>query len=256
MSSFMDEVRKIPPVTRFLCASTLGVTLPVMLGLLSPLKIVFSKDLVTRGFEIWRPFTSMFYAGTGINAIIEFAMLYRNSDSLESSHYSGRSADFAWQLLLNAFGLLALNLPLHSWLHFQPFILSLTTLHARLSPNELTSIFGLVTFSHKYLPYALVGLYLVTGGPKAAANALTGVISGYAWWYLVHSDEAGRPGAEFARAPAWLQSLIGGRGERVVPGVGQVLNAGGARAAAAGRATARTAMGGYNWGTGHRLGEN
>lgn len=94
------------------------------------------------------------------------------------------------------------------------------------------------------------------GGPKAAASALTGVISGYAWWYLVHNMDAGRPGAEFAVAPEWLKNLMGDGGERVVPGVGRVLNAGGVRAAAAGRAAARGAQNGYNWGTGHRLGSD
>lgn len=48
----MAEIRKIPPVTRFLCASTLGVTLPVNLQLLSPYKIVFVKEYITEGFEV------------------------------------------------------------------------------------------------------------------------------------------------------------------------------------------------------------
>lgn len=91
------------------------------------------------------------------------------------------------------------------------------------------------------------------GGTTAAANALTGVISGYAWWYLVHNADAGRPGLEFARAPAWLRSLIGETGVRVIPGAGHVLNEGRNRAAAAGRVAARTAR--HNWGSGNRLGQ-
>ncbi|KAI5121122.1 hypothetical protein M0805_002794 [Coniferiporia weirii] len=252
----MDEIRKIPPVTRFLCGSTLGVSLPVMLEIISPYDIVFVKDAVTRGFQIWRPFTSMFFGGTGINFIFEFAMLYRTSNSIEASDYSGRSADYAWQLFINAIGLLALNLPLHSVIHFRPLILSLITLSSRLSPNAVTSFFGLISIPHKYLPYALVALDLMMGGRSAAARAITGVISGYAWWYLVHSEESGRPGAEFARAPAWVRGLIGEQAERAVPGVGRVLNASGARVSAAAGATARTAQGMYNWGSGQRLGSD
>ena len=48
----MDEIRKIPPVTRFLCAATLGITLPVNLQLLSPYTIVFVKELVTQRLEV------------------------------------------------------------------------------------------------------------------------------------------------------------------------------------------------------------
>ncbi|EJD05508.1 DER1-domain-containing protein [Fomitiporia mediterranea MF3/22] len=254
MSSFMDEIRKIPPVTRFLCAATLGITIPVNLQLLSPYSIIFIKQLVTQRLEVWRPFTSMFFGGSGIAFLFDFIMLYRNSNSLEEMHYAGRSADFAWQTFINSLSLLALNVPLSSVVHFRPLLLSLITLSSRLSPNAMTSIFGLITLSHQYLPYALVTMDLFMGGPSAAAQSLTGVISGYAWWYLVHNTDAGRPGADFAKAPAWLADYMDQRGEGVVPGVGRVLNADGRRAAAAVRGAARSATGAYNWGSGHRLG--
>ncbi|THH10630.1 hypothetical protein EW145_g1211 [Phellinidium pouzarii] len=219
-----------------------------MLQLLSPYKVIFVKEYVTQRLEY-----DLILGATHTSLPDKHS---RNSDSLESSHYSGRSADYAWQLILNTCGLLALNMPLGSMLHFRPLLLSLVTLSARLTPHARTSIFGLITLSHEYLPYALVAMDLVMTGPSAAATSLTGVISGYAWWYLVHNIDAGRPGAEFARAPAWLKGLIRGDGEAVVPGVGRVINAGGERAAAAGRATARAATGAYNWGTGQRLGNN
>ncbi|KAI0674564.1 hypothetical protein C8Q78DRAFT_1067546 [Trametes maxima] len=73
--SFMDEIRKIPPVTRFLCGSTLGVTLPVLLQIVSPNRVIFVKELVTRDFEVWRAFTSFFIGGSGINFVFDIAML-------------------------------------------------------------------------------------------------------------------------------------------------------------------------------------
>ena len=80
-SQILQEINKIPAVTRFLCASTLAVSVPVMLQIVSPYKILFVKELVTRKLEVrilikyaykqhltrvcklWRPFTSLFYAG-------------------------------------------------------------------------------------------------------------------------------------------------------------------------------------------------
>ena len=50
--SFLDDINKIPPVTRFLCASTLGISLPVMLGILSPYQILFMKELVMQRLEV------------------------------------------------------------------------------------------------------------------------------------------------------------------------------------------------------------
>lgn len=252
--SILDDISRIPPVTRFLCASTLGISLPVMLKMLSPYSILFMRELVTQRLELWRPFTSMFFAGTGLNFIFDFIMLYRNSESLESIQFTGLSSDYAWQLMINAVSILCLNMPLRSMFHFRPLLLSLITLSSRLTPNALTSIFGLFTLSQAYLPYALVALDLLVSGPQAAASSLTGVISGYSWWYLVHNADAGRPGAEFARAPSWLRTMLDPQGERAVPGVGRILNEGRARAATARRTASRATSGGHNWGSGNRLG--
>ena len=54
----IDELNKIPPVTRFLCGATLAVTLPVNLQLVSPYSIVFVKDYVIRNFEVC-PYVSL-----------------------------------------------------------------------------------------------------------------------------------------------------------------------------------------------------
>lgn len=51
-TGFWDELRKIPPVTRFLCGSSLAVSIPVMLQLLSPYKVIFVRELVTQRFEV------------------------------------------------------------------------------------------------------------------------------------------------------------------------------------------------------------
>ena len=50
--SLMDEIRKIPPVTRTLCTSLVGVTLPCLLGLMSPHRIIFVKELITYRWEV------------------------------------------------------------------------------------------------------------------------------------------------------------------------------------------------------------
>lgn len=50
----MAELRKIPPVTRFLCASSLAVTIPVLMNIASPYKILFVRDLVLKKFEVCR----------------------------------------------------------------------------------------------------------------------------------------------------------------------------------------------------------
>lgn len=53
--SFWAEIRKIPPVTRFLCGSSLAVSVPVMLQMMAPYKLLFVWDLVVGRFEVRTP---------------------------------------------------------------------------------------------------------------------------------------------------------------------------------------------------------
>ena len=53
--SLNDELKKIPPVTRFLCASSLAVSVPVMLGLVSPYTVLFAPQYVLQRFEVSAP---------------------------------------------------------------------------------------------------------------------------------------------------------------------------------------------------------
>jgi hypothetical protein len=64
MSGLGYELRKIPPVTRFLCISSLAVTLAVLLELASVSDVVFNRDLVGKKFQIWRVYTSFFLGRT------------------------------------------------------------------------------------------------------------------------------------------------------------------------------------------------
>ena len=115
------------------------------------------------------------------------------------------------------------------------------------------SLFGLVSFQNQYFPYVLMALDLLMGGPQAAGVSLTGIISGYAWWYLVHNDEAGRPGAEYARAPNWLRKLVEGAretGGRNTSGDGPV----GQPPRNPLREVRQETTNGYTWGRGQRLG--
>ena len=52
MSALASEINKIPPVTRFLCGSSLGVTLSAILQFVSPYKLLYTTDLVFKKFEV------------------------------------------------------------------------------------------------------------------------------------------------------------------------------------------------------------
>ncbi|KAI0694517.1 DER1-domain-containing protein [Cytidiella melzeri] len=249
--SFVDEILKIPPVTRFLCASSLAVSLPSMLSIISPYKIIFVKELVTKRLQIWRLYTSFFLGGSGLNYLFDFIMLYRNSNELEAAHFMGRSADYAWQLIFAAASIIGLNLPLRTAVFTRPLLVCLTYLTSRLAPpGTQTSLFGLITIPLLYFPYALIFLDLITAGPAAAAASVTGAIAGHAWWWGVYDT---RVLAEYGRAPGWMKRLVGQpRQGSASGGTGGVHVIPPRQRAAAGG----SAPSGYSWGSGQRLGNN
>lgn len=73
MSELLAEIRKIPPVTRFICVSIVSVTLPVMAKIVSPYKMIFVKEFVTRRLEVclftphsWMPQLNLNRSGESI----------------------------------------------------------------------------------------------------------------------------------------------------------------------------------------------
>jgi len=337
-TGFWNELRKIPPVTRFLCGSSLAVSIPAMLQLLSPYKVVFVWADVTQRFEVcfresrgrlcsnepqlWRVWSSFFYGGFSLpvscvawilrrdrrlrsqlslrvgHVIVRpvvfplflfrttHAKLSRNSNALELDHYPRRSPDYAWQLSLAVGAILVrlcvfilegwhnllhsqtLNLPLGSLVHSRALTHCILYLSSALAPpGSQTSLMGLITLPMQYLPYAMIGVYLISrnlpfahpmtgldlimGGPRAAAVSVTGAVVGHLWWWAIYGEDGrGLPGLRgFGRAPSWVHALVSdgagpnvaGTGVHVVPPRQQ-------------RAPPARALG-YNWGSsGQRLG--
>ncbi|KAI0088898.1 DER1-domain-containing protein [Irpex rosettiformis] len=249
MSALASEIKKIPPVTRFLIGSSLGITVSAILQLVSPYRLFYVTELVFKKFELWRLYTSFFYGGGGFQYIFDFVMLYQNSNAVESSHFMARSADYAWQLIFaNAF-IVALNIPLKSAIFTRPLLVCIIYLHSRLSPpGAQTSFYGILTLPLTYYPFIIIFIDLVVGGPHAAAMSVTGAIAGHAWWWGVYDT---RVLAEFAKPPRWLQQLVDGEPD-----------AGSASGGAGGvhvvpprdRIPVRDSVLGHKWGSGNRLG--
>ncbi|KAF5351137.1 hypothetical protein D9756_008248 [Leucocoprinus leucothites] len=264
MDQFLAEIRKIPPITRFLAGSSLAVTIPVLMNLVSGYGIVFVPELVFRKLELWRLHTSFFLGSGGINYIFELVMLYRTADQLESGPYAGRSADLAWQLLFVGASIIGLTRPLNSFLFSRPLLVALAYLSSSLAPpGAQTSLFGLITLPVQYFPYIMIGMDLLMGGPAAAAQAIAGAVTGHAWLWGVWGMTLGSTGplAGYARAPKWLENWLDGPNRR--PPQSGTTGAGGARMAAGGvhvvaprGAQPSGSSSGYSWGRGQRLGSD
>ncbi|KAF8871167.1 Der1-like family-domain-containing protein [Gymnopilus junonius] len=262
MDQLIAEIKKIPPVTRFVCGSSLGVTLSVLMGAVAPYSVLFVKDYVFKKFQVWRLYTSFFLGGGGINYIFEFVMLFRAMNDLESRSYSGRSADLAWQLIWACVGIIGATWPLRCFVFTKPLLACLIYLYSSLAPpGAMTSIMGLVTLPIKYYPYVMIGLDLLMAGPQVAAQSVAGAVVGHAWWWSVWGGELGSQGllGAYSRAPQWMRNLVGETNAPPPPAAGGTA-AGLARAGihvqAPRQAPQPATTSGYNWGSGRRLGSD
>ncbi|KAJ7484322.1 Der1-like family-domain-containing protein [Mycena latifolia] len=269
MSEILAEIRKIPPVTRVLCLSSLAVSLSTMMGLVSAYKVVYTYGLAFEKLQIWRLYTSFFLGRSGIAYIFDLITLYRCSDSLESGPYALRSADLAYQLFVASIGIIITSIPIGSLVFFRPLVTCIAYVSSALAPvGAQTSIMGLVHLPIKYLPYIMLGMDLLIEGPGAVAAALPGAVIGHLWWWGVWGPEVGGAGGvlqQWSAAPQWLREWMG-QGNATPP---SARGPGGTTGANAGggvhvvpprrqvqEARAETTTTGYNWGHGQKLGQS
>ncbi|TKY87706.1 hypothetical protein EX895_003287 [Sporisorium graminicola] len=203
----MDEINKIPPVTRFMLGATAAITLPCILAITSPSPFVLVWPWVISRFHIHRIFTSFFYGGGGLKLLFDFFLLYRNSSDLELNHFGRRTADYTWSLLVMGTIIIAANYPLGSVVMFGPLLNALVYVWARANPTSIVSFFGMVNCPSRWLPYVYIGLDLLQGGPHAAITSCTGLLAGYVYWLLDQVLPAQRGGG----------GRGGGRGGSLVP---------------------------------------
>ncbi|SNX83654.1 related to DFM1 - ER protein involved in ER-associated protein degradation [Melanopsichium pennsylvanicum] len=206
----MDEIRKIPPVTRFMLGATGLITLPCILSITSPWKFALSWPLVIYKFHVHRIVTSFFYAGGGLKFLFDVFLLYRNSSELELNHFGRRTADYTWSLLVMGSIILATNYPLGSPIFFPQLLNALIYVWARANPTAIVSFFGMVNCPSKWLPYVYLAIDLLQGGPGLAIQSGTGLLAGYGYWMLDHGvgGRGGARGGSYIPTPGFLHNLL------------------------------------------------
>ncbi|PBK98866.1 DER1-domain-containing protein [Armillaria gallica] len=201
-SSILSDIRRIPPVTRFLTGSLLGVSMLYMLEIVWQNSLIYRFHEVLQSYQIWRLYTSFFVGSPGLFFLFELLMLYYTANQLESGY---DSPDLAWQLFFACIAimvpchLLATTIFLHPLMHCLVYLLS-----ARTPAGENLSCYGFITLPAKYAPHAMLLIELLIGGREALFRALVGVAVGYVWWRIVWGSEKD---AAWARAPTWAKNL-------------------------------------------------
>lgn len=230
----MDEINKIPPVTRTLVFSTMIVTVGPLLKLINPYLVLLWWPAVLKKYEIWRIYTCFFLGGRDLQFLFDIFMLYRNSNDLETGFFFRKTSEYVWALGIINTLILAMNYPLQSTVMFSPFMMAIVYLWSRANSNSSVSFFGLINCPAPYLPYAYLFLDLLRGGMPLAVQSSTGIASAHIYYFLreiLPATNSGRGPRLLPSAPSWLRSILpdspdpATRGQAPPPG-GQIRSTG------------------------------
>ncbi|CCO33316.1 Derlin-1 AltName: Full=18 kDa cold-induced protein [Rhizoctonia solani AG-1 IB] len=197
-----------------------------MLRILPATSVVFDPHYAFERKQIWRLATAWFY--TPSSEFFLFAagifLLYHSSLNLETNLFEGRSADYAWQVTLSAILTLALNIPLKTHVLSQPLLHLLIYRDSYAVKSPYISVLDLAYIPRRYLPWLMLALDTITGGPLALCRSLTGVLAAHIWMTLIPrpsvlqtaesktSDDQPKkplPGwRKYAGAPGWVRKVI------------------------------------------------
>ncbi|KAI0031051.1 Der1-like protein [Vararia minispora EC-137] len=190
-------VTQIPPVTRAWLGLAVLTSVAIQCQLVTPLQLYYSFRSAFVNGQLWRPFTTFFYFGPiSLDFIFHMFFFMRYSRMLEESSFANRRADYFWLLSLCAIILLCLspafNLPfLSSPLAYVPIYF-----WSRRHPSTPISLFGIVTITAPYLPFALICFsWLLSGTWTAAVTDLIGCAVGHIAWFM---------------RDVWTREMIGG----------------------------------------------
>jgi Derlin-2/3 len=104
---------------------------------------------------------------------------------------------------------------LGQYIFLPALILSFAFTFSQDNPNSNVS-FYIVTFPAKYLPYALIFLTFVTGGPEGAKMQITGLIAAHLYDFLTRIWPTFGGGRNYIFTPIFVKRWFTSDGERPV----------------------------------------
>ncbi|ORY76207.1 Derlin [Leucosporidium creatinivorum] len=203
-----------PPITKaYLIAST-AISVAVQCNIVTPLQLYFTYRSAIEQGQLWRIATTFLYWGPiGLDFVFHLFFFARYSKLLEDGAFHGRKADYTWLLIVSCTLLLILSPLSPSPFLASPLSFTLVYLWSRLNPAVRLSLFGIITITAPYLPFALClfSWALASGGSSGwglgviMGDAL-GLLAGH-WWYFwteIWKRERGSGGRNWLETPRIL----------------------------------------------------
>ncbi|GAA6009752.1 hypothetical protein JCM11491_001086 [Sporobolomyces phaffii] len=225
------DLADIPPITKIYLVGAVATSAAVQCNLVTPFQLYFTYRSCFHHLQLWRLVTCFLYWGPlSLDFFFHVFFIMRYSKMLEETSFRDKRAEYVWLLVVSCAFLLVLSPLSPSPFLSSPLSFTLVYLWSRLNPSIRLSLFGLITITAPYLPYALclfswvlsgggTTLSGVGGGGGGGASGwglgvvvsdLLGIATGH-WWYFwteVWKREKSSGGRNWLECPLFLVKLL------------------------------------------------
>jgi len=195
----MDELKRLPPVTRVLLVTFVVVTLLVRMDVFKLSLLCLSFDALFRDFQLWRLLTNVFIHGLNVPFILNMLSLFKYGAHLERTHFNS-TADYVWFLILGGAALNCAGL----WLQWSnvgcSMVFMIITYWAWKNPSRQLEYWFGISFQAKFFPLALLALNMLLG--SAALPMVIGILTALAYAFLKEQN----PSNPLLKTPKFLKS--------------------------------------------------
>lgn len=244
-----DWFRSIPIISRWWFVLSIAFPLAGRIGLLHPMYMFLSWELVAYRFQIWRLFTSLVFFPlspmNGFHYLINLYFLYNYSTRLESGLFDGRPADYLFLLIFNSIALIIIGFIVTIPFLMDALILSALYIWCQINRDTIVQFWFGTQFKAMYLPWVLAAFNMVLG--QGGVMEIIGIFVGHLYFFLAFKYPQDFGGPQLIKTPEilyrYLPNRVGG-----VAGFGQ---------APASRRRDEGRGDGHRWGGGgRRLGDD
>ncbi|KAF2115074.1 Der1-like family-domain-containing protein [Lophiotrema nucula] len=265
----MDVFWTLPPVSRTITAGAVVVSALGYSGMINLFYYVFIQQYiftVSMIPQVWRLVTAFLITGPKFGILMDPYFLYQYGSGLEteSSRFPQPGDFFIYTCFVASAITILAGLVLQSGTFLHALSLAYAYTYAQDNPTRRVSFF-IIQFDAKYLPFAMILVSFVMGGPGSALTQTTGLVAAHLYDFLTRIWPTFGGGRNYIFTPAivkqWFGAAPGVPQQRTygtaIPGRPAAAAGAGAGAGANDPSTGRSTgfSGGSGYGPGRRLGD-
>eukprot|EP01028_Stygiella_incarcerata_P007673 TRINITY_DN32027_c0_g1_i1.p1 TRINITY_DN32027_c0_g1~~TRINITY_DN32027_c0_g1_i1.p1 ORF type:complete len:220 (-),score=33.76 TRINITY_DN32027_c0_g1_i1:26-685(-) len=198
---------RIPPITRIFVTGAFILALSCFVGICTPFDLMFHVPSIKKKMEWWRIVTSFFFVGElGLSFVLNTHFMLTYFKRLEQQCFINNRSGFLYLILFGAVSFLLVSW----WVRIQflsfPLMFMIIYVWSRRTPPIQLAMFGVITFTAPYLPWAFLLLSYTL--ERSIMSNLIGIVVGHLYFYLADVFPA-LTGMHPLATPGWLKVLCG-----------------------------------------------